>query len=205
MSSFLGWSGWSTLTLVAATGALVGCVAFVVRYVTVTGGAWRDEPEGRWMVYGRAIIAALLALVIVNRLWPGWAARGAVTFVFMALFAVQAYWPLVLVNRAHRGHDHHRGVIMQDGKGKIEWKTRVQALVTFVVASAGLAWIGTESTDFIRALPDWLEVPAYSAATALAGMLAGYVAKHRPSMLSESATLALRERVRGREDYRPVA
>lgn len=84
-----------------------------------------------------------------------------------------------------------------DVPSNLERKTKMSAVATFIVASAGLAWIGTESTDFVHGLPDWLEVPAYAALAAVASLLAGYVTKHRPDSLSESATLALRQRVRG--------
>lgn len=84
-------------------------------------------------------------------------------------------------------------------ESKLERKTKWSAVATFIVASAGLAWIGTESTDFVHKLPDWLEVPAYAGVTALASLLTGYVTKHRADALSQSATLALRQRVRG--DY----
>lgn len=76
---------------------------------------------------------------------------------------------------------------------KAEWKTKAQAYATFILATAGLAWIGTESSDFVHALPDWLEVPAYAALTALAGLLTGYLAKHRPETMSRSALIALRK------------
>lgn len=83
------------------------------------------------------------------------------------------------------------------GSRAIEWKTQASAIATFLVASAGLAWIGTESSDFVHGLPDWLEVPAYGAIAALASLLAGYVARHKPEALSSSAIAALRYRVRG--------
>lgn len=82
-------------------------------------------------------------------------------------------------------------------ESRLERKTKWSAVATFIVASAGLAWIGTESTDFVHGLPDWLEVPAYAGITALASLLTGYVTKHRPDALSASATSALRQRVRG--------
>lgn len=80
----------------------------------------------------------------------------------------------------------------------IEQKTKAQALATFILATAALAWIGESSSDFIHGLPDWLEAPAYAAILAVGGLLTGYVAKHRPDALSESAVQALRERVRGK-------
>lgn len=78
-----------------------------------------------------------------------------------------------------------------------ERKTRLQAVATFVLATAALSWIGTDSSDFVKGLPDWLEAPAYAALLALAGFLTGYVTKHRPDALSASAVAALRYRVRG--------
>jgi hypothetical protein len=104
----LVWHGWTDLTLLACVAGLVGCVSFVIRYHLLTRGAWRDYPEGRWMVYGRLIIAAVLLVVVANRAFPGWPARRVITFAIMAAFAAQTYWPLSLVNRAHRGHVHQR-------------------------------------------------------------------------------------------------
>lgn len=78
-----------------------------------------------------------------------------------------------------------------------ERKTKIQSVATFVLATAALSWIGTESSDFAHGLPDWLEAPAYAAVLALAGYLTGYVTKHRPESLSSSAVAAFRYRVRG--------
>jgi ABC-type transporter Mla maintaining outer membrane lipid asymmetry permease subunit MlaE len=74
----------------------------------------------------------------------------------------------------------------------IEWKTKMQSLAVFLIATAGLSWLATESTDFIATLPDWLEAPAYALALALTGLLTGYVTKHRPQAMSDSAREAVR-------------
>lgn len=108
MSSFLAWNGWTDLTLLACVAGLLGCVSFVVRYHLLTGGAWCRTSEGRWMVYGRLIIAAALLVVVANRAFPGWPARRVITFLIMAAFAAQTYWPLRLVNEAHKDHKHER-------------------------------------------------------------------------------------------------
>ena len=76
----------------------------------------------------------------------------------------------------------------------IEWKTKAQSIATFVVATAGLSWLATNSTDLVHALPDWAEVPAYAAVAALTGLLTGYVVKHRPDAMSASAIAALMRR-----------
>lgn len=81
--------------------------------------------------------------------------------------------------------------------GKIEWKTKASGIATYLACLAGLAWLADSSTDFVHTLPDWLEAPAYALVPAVAALLAGYVAKHKPDALSASAVQALRYRVRG--------
>ena len=76
----------------------------------------------------------------------------------------------------------------------IEWKTKAQSIATFIVATAGLSWLTNESTDLVHAFPDWAEAPAYAAVLALSGLLAGYVAKHKATAMSDSAVTALMRR-----------
>lgn len=81
-----------------------------------------------------------------------------------------------------------------------ERKTKVAALVTFLVALAGLSALTTFATD-LTPLPDWLETPGAAAVLYVTTYLTGYVTKHRPSELSPSAVDAFRNGIGSRPGY----
>lgn len=75
--------------------------------------------------------------------------------------------------------------------GPTERKTWAATFATFVAAFAGLTLLSSIDTDMIKALPDWLETPAYSLLTAGLTWLTSYVTTHRPGKLSRSALQAI--------------
>lgn len=87
----------------------------------------------------------------------------------------------------------------------IERKTKLAGIASYIAGVALLGWLAADATDFVKAWPDWLESAGYAAIPAVTGLVAGYVARHKPDALSGSAVLALRERVRGRDDWHPTA
>jgi hypothetical protein len=89
-------------------------------------------------------------------------------------------------------------------RGKMEWKTKVAGIASYLAGVALLGWLAESATDFVEAWPDWLESAGYAAIPAVTALVAGYVARHKPDALSGSAVLALRQRVRGREDWHPA-
>jgi len=81
-----------------------------------------------------------------------------------------------------------------------ERKTKLSALASFLVALVGLSALATYATD-LTPLPDWLEVPAASFVLYATTYLTGYVTRHRPEELSQSAIDAFRSRLGGRPGY----
>lgn len=79
------------------------------------------------------------------------------------------------------------------GKRIVEAKTKAAGFASYAAALVMLTWLGTQSTDFVHALPDWLEAPAYALVPALSALLAGYVKSHAPGKMSGSAVRAVSE------------
>jgi hypothetical protein len=77
-------------------------------------------------------------------------------------------------------------------KGKTELKVRAAAWTTFVLSLTATTFLGTTATDYVHALPDWLEVPAYSFLLSAGTWVAGYVRKSSPADLSPSTIDAVR-------------
>jgi hypothetical protein len=78
-------------------------------------------------------------------------------------------------------------------RGKTELKVKGAAFATFVVSLLGQAFLATTATDFVSALPDWVEVPAYSLLLTAVTWVAGYSTRNKPSDLSPSTITAVRE------------
>lgn len=76
-----------------------------------------------------------------------------------------------------------------------EVKTKAASWAAFLISLAGLSLLGTVSTDYVHALPDLLEVPAYSLLATVGVWLAGFNARHKPANMSPSAVEALRVRM----------
>ena len=76
--------------------------------------------------------------------------------------------------------------------GKTELKVKAAAYATFALALAATAFLGTTATDYVHALPDWLEVPAYSLLLSAGTWVAGYSKKNQPNDLSPSTIDAAR-------------
>lgn len=102
MSEVLRWSGWAGLTAAAcAVGALL-CAWFVLRYQTLTGGAWRSTAEGRFLMIRKALLGALFTAVLGEHLFPRWPVWGPVVFLLVAVYAAHTYVPYRLMLRAQR-------------------------------------------------------------------------------------------------------
>jgi hypothetical protein len=74
-----------------------------------------------------------------------------------------------------------------------ELKVKAATWGTFAVTLIGMVLLGTTVTDFVPALPDWIEAPAYSAIASLSTFLAGYNTRNRPGSLSPSTVEALKK------------
>lgn len=79
-------------------------------------------------------------------------------------------------------------------QARTERKTKAAAVASGAAALVGLTLLSSVDTDMVKALPDWLETPAYALLVSAAAWAAGYLRKHAPTALSQSAIQALRER-----------
>jgi phosphate/sulfate permease len=75
---------------------------------------------------------------------------------------------------------------------RTETKTKAASWAAFALSLAALTLLGTVSTDYVHALPDWAEVPAYSLLGTAVIWLTAFNTKHKPASLSPSAVEALR-------------
>lgn len=76
---------------------------------------------------------------------------------------------------------------------KTEVKVKAGAYATFAVTLVGMVLLSTTVTDFVPALPDWLEAPAYSLVAALVSFLGGYNTRSKPAELSPSTIEAVKK------------
>lgn len=81
-------------------------------------------------------------------------------------------------------------------RGKTEWKVKAAALATYLISLAGVTLLDTTVTDYVHALPDWLESVVYPVIPALGALLAGRAARTKPDYLSPSTVEAVQEYVR---------
>lgn len=83
--------------LIISMFGLTGCVLFMILYHIRTGGKWRKSEIGVWLMFGRGNIAALFALLIINRIVVDWPGRVEIVLAISALFALQTWWPSKLL------------------------------------------------------------------------------------------------------------
>lgn len=83
-------------------------------------------------------------------------------------------------------------------KGKTEWKVKAATLGTYLVTLAATIFLSTTATDFVHALPDWLESIVYPALVAVVTLLSGRAARTRPDALSPSTIEAVEKWLRER-------
>lgn len=93
----------NTAFLTVSIIGLVTYTVFIIAYHTKTRGAWCHSQVGRWLMLGRANVAALFLFIVTNRIvehWPGEPRSRQITLlVLYSLFALQALWPLSLLWR----------------------------------------------------------------------------------------------------------
>ncbi len=81
---------------------------------------------------------------------------------------------------------------------KTEIKVKAASYATFAASLVALAFLGTTATDYVSALPDWLEVPAYSILGTAVTFVSGYYTRSKPTALSESTIIAVQKWLRER-------
>jgi hypothetical protein len=68
----------------------------------------------------------------------------------------------------------------------VEAKVKAAALATFIVSLLATSFLATTATDYVHALPDVFEAPAYSFLAAAATWIAGYSKKSTDGKLAPS-------------------
>lgn len=93
--------GWTYAIMVTVAVGLVACVVFVVDYHRRTGGGWRHNRFGRYLMTRKILLGCLFALVLINStIGRDWPLRQPLTFVLMSAFALQTFWPYRLLLEA---------------------------------------------------------------------------------------------------------
>jgi hypothetical protein len=81
---------------------------------------------------------------------------------------------------------------------KTEWKVKAAALATWLVALAGSVVLSSTSTDYVHALPDWLESIVYPSLLAGVTFLTGRAARTKPDYISASTAEAVEKAIAAR-------
>lgn len=89
------------ITIISAFG-LVGCVSFMISYHRRSGGDWRRNEIGIWLMLSRLNLGLIFALLLSNRLFGDWTGRQEVIIALAGLFALQTFWPSKFLWRATR-------------------------------------------------------------------------------------------------------
>ena len=98
----LTWHGWSLITIGACAVGWVAALLFVIRFQIDSGGAWRGNPFGRFLMIRKMLLVGLFSLILTNRLMPGWEWRLPITAVLMVAFALQTFVPYRLLVEAQQ-------------------------------------------------------------------------------------------------------
>lgn len=102
------------LVTIASFVALIPCLWFIVGYWVVTGGAWRREEAGVFMMSYAIIMALLFTIGIVGNWYQAQWMTIAAVLVFLGLVAIM-WWPLRLLYRAQRERDQKHRETAVDG------------------------------------------------------------------------------------------
>lgn len=103
------------MTIVSCAVGVLGCLVFVGAYHVRTHGRWRRSEVGRLLMLVNLDLAAILLLILSNRVFGDWSGRREITLVLAAVYALQPWWWLRLLWRAqaddaasHRAPSRHR-------------------------------------------------------------------------------------------------
>lgn len=80
---------------------LTGCVVFVTAYHVRSGGRWRFNEVGVWLMLSRINLGLIFALLIIGRFFGPSTLREIFVYVLVALFAAQTFWPSKFIWRPH--------------------------------------------------------------------------------------------------------
>lgn len=102
LHDFLTWHGWHLITIGACAIGWLAALLFVIRYQINSGGTWRNNPFGRFLMTRKLLLLGLFSLILSNRLIPGWDWRMPLTAILMVAFAVQTFVPYRLLVEAQQ-------------------------------------------------------------------------------------------------------
>lgn len=98
------------ILLVALTGAgAIGCFSFVITYHYKTGGAWRNQEAGVFLMIVYANLGALYALILANQVFGHWYGRQVVTLLLFTAYCFFTWWPLRLLFKYNDRHSKVEG------------------------------------------------------------------------------------------------
>jgi hypothetical protein len=108
MREILSHPFWDSLTIAAAGVGFLAAVLFVGRYQRDEDFGWWKNSDGSPNLFGRflmirkILLSLLFALIILNRIFPGWTGREAVTAILFTAFAVHTFVPYRLLTEAQK-------------------------------------------------------------------------------------------------------
>lgn len=97
------------------TFGFVGCVSFIITYHQRSGGAWRGNEIGIWLMISRLDLALIFAVILSRRMFGQWPGYDIVIIFLVGLFALQTFWPGKFLWRPHiygihpHSEEQHRG------------------------------------------------------------------------------------------------
>lgn len=86
-----------------STFGLVGCVSFIIAYHRRSGGDWRHNEVGIWLMISRVNLGLIFGLLITGRVFGDFWLREYFIIFLVFLFALQTYWPSKFIWRYPTG------------------------------------------------------------------------------------------------------
>ena len=107
MNEFLNWPGWNAITIIACAVGWIAAALFIVKYQRTSGGDWRRNPFGRYLMTRKLAVLGLFSVVLINRFFPEWDWRLMITAFLMCAFALQTFVPYRLLVEAQQERAHN--------------------------------------------------------------------------------------------------
>lgn len=82
-------------TIIAAISAFgfIGCTLFMLSYHRRSGGDWRRNEIGIWLMLSRLDLALIFLLILTGRVFGDFPGRDYAVITLVGLFALQTFWP----------------------------------------------------------------------------------------------------------------
>lgn len=195
----LRWDGWRPLTIAGCVVLAVACLVFVVAYQWKVGWSWWRQPDGSVNLFGRYLMTrkllelALVAVVLSNRVWPGWLGREMAVAALMWAFALQTFIPYGLLLKAQaetRAHPNQEAVLSTtgdpatagpngDGSQSLARESKYGNFVNgLAVTGMGYLALALGDIDFTP-LPDAVEPIIVAVVGVAIGLITSWVTKNR--------------------------